>query len=81
MTIRIIRSIHILWGTDSSLWVSTLSKLYCLLSENGSILKGKNLLPLGANSFFLELTPFQKGLRVHGSNPEVTKVVSLVKYG
>ena len=27
-------------------------------------LKGKNLLPLGANSFFLELTPFQKRGRI-----------------
>ena len=25
----------------------------------GSALKGKNLLPMGANSFFLEQTPFQ----------------------
>ena len=31
-------------------------------SANGSTLKGKNLLPLGANSFLLERTPFQKVL-------------------
>ena len=29
------------------------------LSEKGSSLKGKNLLPKGANSFLLEKTPFQ----------------------
>ena len=30
---------------------ATLSKLFCLPSEKGSILTGKNLLPVGANSF------------------------------
>ena len=30
-------------------------------SEKGSALKGKNLLPWGANSFLLEYAPFQKG--------------------
>ena len=35
-----------------------------LYSENGSILKGKDLHPLGANSFLLEKTPFQKGIDV-----------------
>ena len=30
-------------------------------SEKGFILKRKNLLPAGANSFVLEKTPFQKG--------------------
>ena len=29
-------------------------------SGKGSVLKGKNLLPVGANSFLLEQTPFQK---------------------
>ena len=33
----------------------------------------------GANSFFLEKTPFQKGLGVQDSKQEYTKVVSLVK--
>ena len=39
----------------------------CLLScasnsfEKGSSLKGKNLLPMGANSFLFEKTPIQKG--------------------
>ena len=43
------------------------SLISCLHSDTknpfckGSTLKGKNLLPLGANSFLLEKTPFQKG--------------------
>ena len=40
----------------------TLSKLFCLPSEKGSAVKAKNLLSLGANSFLLEQTPFQKGI-------------------
>ena len=32
-------------------------------SEKGSTLKGKNLLPRGANSFLLEKIPFQKGVK------------------
>ena len=41
----------------------------CLLSckqypsEKGSRLLGKNLLPLGANSFLIALTPFQTGTK------------------
>ena len=31
------------------------------LAPSGSAVKGKNLLPQGANSFLLEQTPFQKG--------------------
>ena len=49
---------------------AALSKLFCLSFEKGSTLKGKNvllqgsilkeknLLPVGANSFLLEQTPF-----------------------
>ena len=33
---------------------TNLSNLVSLLSEKGSTLKGKNLLPQGANSFLLE---------------------------
>ena len=33
---------------------------------------------MGANSFLLEYTPFQKGLRMQKRKLEVTKVVSLV---
>ena len=47
-------------------------KLFCLPSEKGSTLKGKNLLHQGANSFLLELNPFQKGGMLE-SNHEVRK--------
>ena len=40
-------------------------KLFYLPSGKGSNLKGKNLLSLGANSFLLEYTPFQKGIDVY----------------
>ena len=43
----------------------------CLASEKWSILKGKNLLPVGANSFLLEKTPFQKVLDMQESKQEV----------
>ena len=33
------------------------------LLKTGSTKKGQNLLPLGANSFLLEYTPFQKGVK------------------
>ena len=39
-----------------------------VLPPFGKILKGKNSLPLGANSFLLELIPFQKGLDVQECN-------------
>ena len=41
-----------------------LLKLLLLPSERESTLKEKNLLPLGANSFLLELTPLKKGFDV-----------------
>ena len=44
----------------------------------GSTLKGKNLLPRGANSFLLEIIPFQEVLDVQESIQDVTKMVSLV---
>ena len=50
-------------------------------SEKRSTLKGKNLLPLGANSFLLEHTSFQKRLVVQESKQEVSKVVFLVQNG
>ena len=53
-------------------------KIVLLPSEKWSILKGKNLLPLGANSFLLEWTHFQKGLGVQERKSKVTRVVSLV---
>ena len=53
---------------------ATLSNLFSPPSEKGSALKGKNLLPKGANSFFLEQTPFQKGLGVKESKQEIENV-------
>ena len=50
-----------------------------LFSEQESTLKGRNLLPMGANSFLLEKTPFQKGSSVQESKQEVTEVISLAK--
>ena len=44
------------WGGGISV------KLFYLPSEKGSAVKGKNLLPLGANSFLLEQTIFWKAL-------------------
>ena len=43
-----------LMGTDTLSREVTLSKLFCFPSEKGSALKGKNLLLMGANPFFLE---------------------------
>ena len=53
---------------------------FCIPSarEKRSTLKGKNLLPIGANSFLLEKTTFQKEDCAQESKQEVTKVVSLV---
>ena len=45
----------------------------------GSTLNGKNWLPIGANSFLLELTPFRKEFFVQESKLEATKAHSLVK--
>ena len=55
-------------------------KKFLLPTDKRSTLKGKNLLPLGANSFLLEWTLFQKGLGEQECKQEVTKVVSLVKH-
>ena len=45
---EILRRIHILSGE------ATPSNLFCLNTGKGSILKIKNMLPMGANSFLLE---------------------------
>ena len=50
---------------------------FCFPSEKRSTLKGRNLLPLGANFFLLEKTPFQKGIGVLESKQEVMKVMAL----
>ena len=56
-------------------WETTLTKYIFLPFEKGSSLKEKNLLPLGANSFLLEKTPFQKGLSCSEANRK-SKIVS-----
>ena len=58
-----------------------MSELFLALSEKGSTLKEKNLLPLGANSLLLEKSPFQKsfGMKYHAY--EVTKVDFLAMNG
>ena len=67
-------------GVNTLSGEATQSNCFCLPSEKGSALNGKNLLPMGANSFPLEQIPFQKGPSIQESIPEVTKVVSLVKW-
>ena len=62
-----ITQIGCLRGMDTLSMAATLLKSFWLSSINGSTLKGKNLLPLGANSFLLEETHFLKELDVQGS--------------
>ena len=50
------------------------SKLFLLPSEKRYTLKGKNLLPLGANSFLSEQTPFQKVTDMQETNRSSQKV-------
>ena len=54
-------------------------KMGCLLSEKSSSLKGKNLLPLGANSFLLEKRSFQKGFVCRKVNSKSQKLPPLQK--
>ena len=69
-------------GIDTLSGETALTKCFFYLpSEMGSTLKGKNLLPLGANSFLVEESPFQKGFVVQTNKQEVSKIVSLVKKG
>ena len=55
-------------GTGYTLWEATLLKMFFLLSEQGSILNGKNFLPLALETYFclLEKTPFQSGFLCTG---------------
>ena len=55
-------------------WIYTILS-FTLLKK--SILRGTNLLPVGANSFLLEKTPFQKGVGVQECKQKVTKVIPL----
>ena len=64
-------------GMDTLSGEATLSKLFCLPSGKGSSLKGKNLLPGGANSFLLEYTPFRRGLMFWNANRKSKKLPSL----
>ena len=52
-------------GTEILSTETTLSEFFAPLSEKRFTLKGNNFLPLEANSFLLELTPFQQGTAVH----------------
>ena len=52
-------------GTDTHSEETMLFKLVLPLSIKESTLKGKNLLPLEANSFLFEQTLFQRGLSVY----------------
>ena len=47
------------------------------LSEKGCTIKGKNLLPAGANSFLLELIPFKKSLGLQDNKQESQKLSPL----
>ena len=51
-------------GMDTLSGKATQLDLSGIPSEKVSTLKGKNLLPLGANSSLLENTPFQKEFEV-----------------
>ena len=56
-----------------------LLKLILTPPEKGPILKGKNLLPCGANSFLFELTHFPKGPVCSTANRMSQKLSSWVK--
>ena len=62
-------------GTDTFSGETTLSKLFCLPSVNGSTLKGKNFDPYKHFSFRIETFGVQE------SEQEVAKIVSLEKDG
>ena len=68
-------------GTDTLKGEITKWKMFLLPSKKGSTLKGKNLLPAGANSFLLVYTLFWKDPDEQGSKEEIKKVVSLVQNG
>ena len=58
-----------------------LSKFHCSPSKKESTLKGKTLLPVGANSFLLDQTPSHEGLGAQETKQIAAKVISLVKHG
>ena len=57
---------------------ASLPVLFCLLFEKESALKGKDLLSLGANSFFLNYISFKTEFGLKETNKAVTKVIYLV---
>ena len=46
------------------LWLPVCFAAHQISSEKGSTLKGKNLLPGGANSFLFRVDPFKKGTKI-----------------
>ena len=56
---------------------SILSKLFCLPTKMGSTVTGKNLLPLGENSFLFEKTPARMGLVCKKANRKPQKLSPL----
>ena len=69
LTIILFRVMYTVSGSNSAKIV--------LPFEKGSTLKGKNLLPRGANSFLLKLTPFQKTLMCRKANRKSQKLSPL----
>ena len=64
-------------GNKYTLQEATFQNCFCLPSEKGPTLKGKHLLPQGANSFFY--MPLSEGTVCKKTNMKPQKVVSLVK--
>ena len=60
--------VRILREMDTLLGEETQTKLFYFPSENGSTLKGKNLLPMGANAFLSEWATFRKGFMSRKAN-------------
>ena len=58
---------YIFKGDQSDKWI-------LLPSEKGPTLKGKNLLPIGANSFLLEEIPFRSELVCRNANRKSQKL-------
>ena len=73
------RKYNVIRRTVTLLGEATLSNGFAFLLRGPSS-KGKNLLPLGVNSFLLEKIPFENGLSLvyKESNTKSQKVASLV---
>ena len=55
-------------------------QIVCIHSEKGSTLKGKDLHPVGANSFLSEKTPLQKGHVCRKANKKLQTSSPLLKW-